>query len=173
MTAEYKVHGAVAVITLNNPPVNGLGHATRTAIVEGMKRALDDDAVKAVVLTGAGKAFSGGADIREFNSPKALAEPTQSIQRRAFADDLHARRLQRLDQRAPAAQANLVADAQEGIARFALLRQPGGAAQHAQALAGAGFNGHQLLAAQIDGAQDRCHGLLRYCHATLRGPWCD
>jgi len=76
MTAEYKVNGAVAVITLNNPPVNGLGHATRSAIVEGMKQALNDSAVKAVVITGAGKAFSGGADIKEFNSPKALAEPT-------------------------------------------------------------------------------------------------
>ncbi|RJF98481.1 3-hydroxyacyl-CoA dehydrogenase NAD-binding domain-containing protein [Noviherbaspirillum saxi] len=76
MTAEYKVNGAVAVITLNNPPVNGLGHTTRSAIVDGMKQALNDDAVKAIVITGAGKAFSGGADIKEFNSPKALAEPT-------------------------------------------------------------------------------------------------
>jgi len=76
MTAEYKVHGAVAVITLNNPPVNGLGLATRSAVVEGVHKALNDDAVKAIVITGAGKAFSGGADIKEFNSPKALAEPT-------------------------------------------------------------------------------------------------
>jgi 3-hydroxyacyl-CoA dehydrogenase len=76
MTAEYKVNGAVAVITLNNPPVNGLGHATRSAIVEGMKQALNDTAVKAVVITGAGKAFSGGADIKEFNTPKAMQEPT-------------------------------------------------------------------------------------------------
>jgi 3-hydroxyacyl-CoA dehydrogenase len=76
MTAEYKVNGAVAVITLNNPPVNGLGHSTRSAIVEAMKQAQNDNAVKAVVITGAGKAFSGGADIKEFNSPKALAEPT-------------------------------------------------------------------------------------------------
>ena len=75
MTAEYQVNGAIAVITLNNPPVNGLGHATRSAIVDGMKKALNDDAVKAIVITGAGKAFSGGADIKEFNSPKALAEP--------------------------------------------------------------------------------------------------
>ncbi len=75
MTAEYQVHGAVAVITLNNPPVNGLGHATRSAVVNGMKQALADDAVKAIVITGAGRAFSGGADIKEFNSPKALAEP--------------------------------------------------------------------------------------------------
>ncbi len=76
MTAEYKVNGAVAVITLNNPPVNGLGHSTRSAIVESMKQALNNDAVKAIVITGAGKAFSGGADIKEFNSPKAMAEPT-------------------------------------------------------------------------------------------------
>ncbi|HEU4852538.1 MAG TPA: 3-hydroxyacyl-CoA dehydrogenase NAD-binding domain-containing protein [Telluria sp.] len=76
MTAEYQVHGSVAVITLNNPPVNGLGLATRSAAVEGLRRAQADDAVKAIVLTGAGKAFSGGADIKEFNSPKALTEPT-------------------------------------------------------------------------------------------------
>ncbi|MET0266653.1 MAG: enoyl-CoA hydratase-related protein [Duganella sp.] len=76
MTAEYQVHGAVAVITLNNPPVNGMGLATRTAAVAGIERALADDAVTAIVITGAGKAFSGGADIREFNSPKALEEPS-------------------------------------------------------------------------------------------------
>jgi 3-hydroxyacyl-CoA dehydrogenase len=76
MTAEYQVHGAVAVITLNNPPVNGLGLVTRTAAVKGIQQALADAAVKAIVITGAGKAFSGGADIKEFNSPKALAEPS-------------------------------------------------------------------------------------------------
>ena len=76
MSAEYQVNGSVAVITLNNPPVNGLGLETRTAAVNGIRRALADDAVKAIVITGAGKAFSGGADIKEFNSPKALTEPT-------------------------------------------------------------------------------------------------
>jgi 3-hydroxyacyl-CoA dehydrogenase len=76
MTAEYQVNGSVAVITLNNPPVNGLGLVTRTALVEGIKKALDDAAVKAIIITGAGTAFSGGADIKEFNSPKALAEPS-------------------------------------------------------------------------------------------------
>ncbi len=76
MSADYQVHGDVAVITLNNPPVNGLGLATRSAAAEGVRRAEADEAVKAIVITGAGKAFSGGADIREFNSPKALTEPT-------------------------------------------------------------------------------------------------
>ena len=76
MSAEYQVNGSVAVITLANPPVNGLGLATRTAAVDGIKQALADAGVKAIVITGAGKAFSGGADIKEFNSPKALAEPS-------------------------------------------------------------------------------------------------
>ncbi|MFT5589272.1 MAG: 3-hydroxyacyl-CoA dehydrogenase [Bradyrhizobium sp.] len=76
MTAEYQVHGAVAIITLNNPPVNGLGLSTRTAVVAGVRKALADAAVKAIILTGAGKAFSGGADIKEFNSPSAFAEPS-------------------------------------------------------------------------------------------------
>src|SRR5471032_101754 len=75
MSAEYQVHGSVAVITLNNPPVNGMGLATRTAAVNGIKQAWADEAVKAIVITGAGKAFSGGADIKEFNTPAALAEP--------------------------------------------------------------------------------------------------
>ena len=76
MSADYQVRSNVAVITLNNPPVNGLGLATRTAAVDAIRRAEADAEVSAIVITGAGKAFSGGADIREFNSPKALTEPT-------------------------------------------------------------------------------------------------
>ena len=75
MTAEYKVHGDVAVITMNNPPVNGLGFATRLAITDGLSQANADAAVKSIIITGAGKAFSGGADIKEFGSSKALQEP--------------------------------------------------------------------------------------------------
>jgi 3-hydroxyacyl-CoA dehydrogenase len=75
MTAEYKAHGDVAVITLNNPPVNGLGLATRAAFVAALAKAQLDGKIKAIVVTGAGKAFSGGADIKEFGSPKSLQEP--------------------------------------------------------------------------------------------------
>ena len=75
MTADTRIHGDVAVITLNNPPVNGLGLATRQGIAAGINQANADPAVKAIVITGAGKAFSGGADIKEFGSPKALQEP--------------------------------------------------------------------------------------------------
>ena len=75
MTAQYQVHGDVAIITLDNPPVNGLGLATRQGIADGMAKANADSAVKAIIITGAGKAFSGGADIKEFGSPKAMQEP--------------------------------------------------------------------------------------------------
>jgi len=76
MTASYEVRGDVAVITLENPPVNGLGFDTRCGVVEGLQRAVGDAAVRAIVLIGSGKGFSGGADIREFNTPKALQEPS-------------------------------------------------------------------------------------------------
>ena len=75
MTTLYEVHGSVALITLSNPPVNGLGYATRLSMTDHLQKANDDAAVKSIVITGAGKAFSGGADIKEFGSPKALQEP--------------------------------------------------------------------------------------------------
>src|SRR5882724_1649843 len=71
--AAYTVRDGVAVITMNNPPVNGLGNALRAAILQGLQRAAGDAQVKAAVLIGAGKAFSGGADIREFG--KAREKP--------------------------------------------------------------------------------------------------
>ena len=75
MSATYEMRGDVAVITLSNPPVNGLGYDTRVGIAAGIDRAVSDADVKAIIVTGAGKAFSGGADIREFGSPKSIAEP--------------------------------------------------------------------------------------------------
>jgi 3-hydroxyacyl-CoA dehydrogenase len=72
----YEVRDRVAVIVLDNPPVNGLGHALRSSIVERVDRANADPDVDAIVLTGAGKSFSAGADVREFNTPKSTAEPT-------------------------------------------------------------------------------------------------
>ncbi|MBI5257484.1 MAG: enoyl-CoA hydratase/isomerase family protein [Burkholderiales bacterium] len=75
MSASYDIRDGIAVITMNNPPVNGLGLDTRIGIASGLERAQADASVKAIVITGGGKAFSGGADIREFGSPKAIAEP--------------------------------------------------------------------------------------------------
>jgi 3-hydroxyacyl-CoA dehydrogenase len=75
MTTHYERRGDVAVLQIDNPPVNGLGHATRKSMIEGLERALDDRAVRVIVITGTDRVFSGGADIREFNTPAALAEP--------------------------------------------------------------------------------------------------
>jgi len=75
MSVDYTTHHNIALLTLNNPPVNGLGHASRAGVVAGIERALADPAIEAMVITGAGRAFSGGADITEFNTPKATAAP--------------------------------------------------------------------------------------------------
>ena len=73
---DYRVDRAVAVISFANPPVNGLSHAVRAGISAALERAQADPAVRAIVLTGAGGLFSGGADIREFGTPASTAEPT-------------------------------------------------------------------------------------------------
>ncbi|QBR04441.1 3-hydroxyacyl-CoA dehydrogenase NAD-binding domain-containing protein [Paraburkholderia pallida] len=74
--AEYEQFGPIAVITMNNPPVNGLGLALRSAIVALVDRALADPQVSAIVLTGGEKIFSAGADIREFGEQKQASAPT-------------------------------------------------------------------------------------------------
>jgi 3-hydroxyacyl-CoA dehydrogenase len=68
--AQYAVRDGIAVITMNNPPVNGLGNALRAGLMEALNKADADAAVKGAVLIGSGKFFSGGADIREFNQKR-------------------------------------------------------------------------------------------------------
>ncbi len=65
----YERRGAVGVVTLDNPPLNTLGAALREGLVARLGQGAGDDAVKALVLTGAGRCFSAGADIREFGAP--------------------------------------------------------------------------------------------------------
>jgi 3-hydroxyacyl-CoA dehydrogenase len=65
----------VAVITLVNPPVNGLGFAVRTGLQAAFETAANDDAIRALVITGSGRMFSGGADIREFGQPPPPGTP--------------------------------------------------------------------------------------------------
>lgn len=79
MSTSYKVTDGVAVIQLENPPVNGLGQSTRAGIVDGIRKANADESVQAVVIAGSGKVFCGGADIKEFGSPKAGAEPNLHV----------------------------------------------------------------------------------------------
>ena len=73
--AGYQLQGSIAVITLDNPPVNGLGHALRQKISHALEAAQADPEVRAVVITGSGATFSGGADIREFGTPLMQAAP--------------------------------------------------------------------------------------------------
>ncbi|MEU6642613.1 3-hydroxyacyl-CoA dehydrogenase NAD-binding domain-containing protein [Saccharomonospora sp. NPDC046836] len=73
---RYTVDGDIAVILVDNPPVNGLGDAQRRGIADALSRSAGDPAVRAVVLAGAGAVFSGGSDVRQFNTPAATAEPT-------------------------------------------------------------------------------------------------
>jgi 3-hydroxyacyl-CoA dehydrogenase len=61
--------GEIAVVTLNSPPVNALSQQVRAGIVEGMKAAIADPTVKAIVLVCEGKTFIAGADITEFGKP--------------------------------------------------------------------------------------------------------
>ena len=67
--------GAIAIVTMDNPPVNGLGLALRMGIVAAIDAAQADPAIRAIVLTGSDSAFSGGADVREFGTPKSGLAP--------------------------------------------------------------------------------------------------
>jgi 3-hydroxyacyl-CoA dehydrogenase len=62
-------HGNVALITIDNPPVNALSHAVRAALLHAVVEADDDPAIHAIVLHGAGRNFIAGADIREMDRP--------------------------------------------------------------------------------------------------------
>ncbi len=68
--------GSVRVIEINNPPVNGLGAAVRSHLRNELERALADAQVEGVVITGVGKMFSAGADIREFGKEAPPGTPS-------------------------------------------------------------------------------------------------
>src|SRR6202165_4463084 len=72
---SLEIRDGIAVLKLDNPPVNSLGFELREALVAGLDRANADPAVAAIVLIGSGAGFSGGADILEFATPKAVAHP--------------------------------------------------------------------------------------------------
>jgi 3-hydroxyacyl-CoA dehydrogenase len=75
MKVYFERRGEVAVLQIDNPPVNGLSLAMRRGLMAGLLRARNDPKVKVIVITGTDKVFSGGADIREFNTPAAVTEP--------------------------------------------------------------------------------------------------
>ena len=66
---SYERDGDVGVITVDNPPVNALGHAVRQGIVDALDKGIADDGAKALLIMGGGRTFPAGADIREFGKP--------------------------------------------------------------------------------------------------------
>jgi 3-hydroxyacyl-CoA dehydrogenase len=69
-TVSVRDEGTFRFITVNNPPVNALGHALRMALSAALDAAATTPSVTAVVISGAGRGFVGGADIREFGTPR-------------------------------------------------------------------------------------------------------
>ncbi|MGH8758803.1 MAG: enoyl-CoA hydratase-related protein, partial [Burkholderiales bacterium] len=62
-------HEGVLVVTIDNPPVNAMGVDVRMGLMTAIEAAQADDAVAAVLITGAGRGFIAGSDIREFGKP--------------------------------------------------------------------------------------------------------
>ena len=63
------LNGSALVVTIDNPPVNATGVDVRAGLQAAIAHANDDAAIAAIIITGAGKIFIGGADIREFGQP--------------------------------------------------------------------------------------------------------
>ncbi len=65
----YEVRADVALLTVDNPPVNALTQPVREALAAGLARALDDPQVGAIVINARGRTFPAGADLRDFEHP--------------------------------------------------------------------------------------------------------
>jgi 3-hydroxyacyl-CoA dehydrogenase len=81
---ELETRGEVAVVRIDNPPVNALSRGVRDGLYDALSKASADPNVKAIVLACAGKTFIAGADIREFGQPpegRALPEVMDAIEK--------------------------------------------------------------------------------------------
>jgi len=70
-SVDLSTRGRVAVLTVDNPPVNALSQHVRKGLHDGIKQATSDGAVQAIVIVCAGRTFIAGADITEFGKPPA------------------------------------------------------------------------------------------------------
>ena len=68
-SVDLRRDGEIAIVTVDNPPVNALKHEVRAGLAEALRQAREDGAVKAVVIACAGRTFFAGADITEFGKP--------------------------------------------------------------------------------------------------------
>ena len=74
---RYEAENGIAVITVDNPPVNALSPGVPQGIVDALDKGNADPAVRAMVLIGAGRSFIAGADIRQFGKDSAAPAPTR------------------------------------------------------------------------------------------------
>ena len=67
--SSYAVENGIAILEIDNPPVNALGIKVRQAIISGLEKAWAEEAVEAIVIICAGRTFFAGADIKEIGKP--------------------------------------------------------------------------------------------------------
>ena len=81
---ETVTHDDILEIIVANPPVNALGASIRIGLASAIAKAQADAAIKAILIRGAGKLFSGGADITEFNQPPVdpMLQTAETVARR-------------------------------------------------------------------------------------------
>jgi 3-hydroxyacyl-CoA dehydrogenase len=72
---RYRTEAGIAWLTMNNPPLNALSHELRAGLVASVDKALADSRVRVIVICGNERAFSSGADIKEFSGGAFHAEP--------------------------------------------------------------------------------------------------
>ena len=66
---SFEIVDSIAVVTIDSPPVNALGHAARAGLLQSMQEAQSNSAVSAILITCKGRTFIAGADIKEFGKP--------------------------------------------------------------------------------------------------------
>src|SRR5579863_2434397 len=76
---KYTTDGNVAIITIDNPPVNALSPGVPEGILEGIEKAGADPEVRSIVVIGGGRTFIAGADIKEFGKITAGTRPRLAL----------------------------------------------------------------------------------------------
>lgn len=75
MPIQYQVLGEIALIKMDYQPVNSISAELRTDLMAAINQSISDHNIRAIVLAGTPRAFSAGADIKEFNTPQSTREP--------------------------------------------------------------------------------------------------
>ncbi|MFM0670692.1 enoyl-CoA hydratase/isomerase family protein [Paraburkholderia sediminicola] len=86
---QYGCVDNVATIAIDYPPVNALSTAVRSGLLGAFRLARDDSDARAIILTGKGKGFCAGGDIREFGTPSVAAPPGLSMQVHPFIESMN------------------------------------------------------------------------------------